>query len=160
MTGYAAHVIKCGPLSSGRTAYVGKLRSDFQRTIPRLLRGAIDAVKVDDGQTKQKSPHDEDAGDENSDHDDGANNDPLNQEKDDVVEHDVYHDASEHPDVEQEYEDTQVATFTGEEFYEALPVPWNVLPNPAVAKSDGANMLRLDLLEELMEKLVRLRKAL
>jgi 2-dehydro-3-deoxyphosphooctonate aldolase (KDO 8-P synthase) len=33
-------------------------------------------------------------------------------------------------------------------------------PNPAVAKSDGANMLKLDLLEELLEKLVRLRKAL
>jgi 2-dehydro-3-deoxyphosphooctonate aldolase (KDO 8-P synthase) len=33
-------------------------------------------------------------------------------------------------------------------------------PNPAVAKSDGANMLRLDLLEALLEKLVRLRKAL
>jgi 2-dehydro-3-deoxyphosphooctonate aldolase (KDO 8-P synthase) len=32
-------------------------------------------------------------------------------------------------------------------------------PNPAVAKSDGANMLRLDLLESLLEKLVRLRKA-
>lgn len=32
-------------------------------------------------------------------------------------------------------------------------------PNPAVAKSDGANMLRLDLLEALLEKLVRLRSA-
>ena len=32
-------------------------------------------------------------------------------------------------------------------------------PNPAVAKSDGANMLRLDLLENLLEQLVRLRKA-
>lgn len=32
-------------------------------------------------------------------------------------------------------------------------------PNPAVAKSDGANMLKLDLLEPLLEKLVRLRKA-
>ncbi len=32
-------------------------------------------------------------------------------------------------------------------------------PNPAVAKSDGANMLKLDLLEDLLEKLVRLRKA-
>ncbi len=32
-------------------------------------------------------------------------------------------------------------------------------PNPSVAKSDGANMLRLDLLEPLMEKLVRLREA-
>ena len=31
--------------------------------------------------------------------------------------------------------------------------------NPAVAKSDGANMLRLDLLEPLLEKLVRLRAA-
>jgi 2-dehydro-3-deoxyphosphooctonate aldolase (KDO 8-P synthase) len=32
-------------------------------------------------------------------------------------------------------------------------------PNPAVAKSDGANMLKLDLLEELLKKLVKLRKA-
>jgi len=32
-------------------------------------------------------------------------------------------------------------------------------PNPAVAKSDGANMLRLDLLESLLEKLVKLREA-
>lgn len=32
-------------------------------------------------------------------------------------------------------------------------------PNPAVAKSDGANMLRLELLEPLLEKLVRLRGA-
>ena len=32
-------------------------------------------------------------------------------------------------------------------------------PNPAVAKSDGANMLRLDLLEPLLEQLVKLRKA-
>lgn len=32
-------------------------------------------------------------------------------------------------------------------------------PNPAVAKSDGANMLKLDLLEPLLEKLVRLRAA-
>jgi 2-dehydro-3-deoxyphosphooctonate aldolase (KDO 8-P synthase) len=32
-------------------------------------------------------------------------------------------------------------------------------PNPAVAKSDGANMLRLELLEGLLEKLVRLREA-
>jgi 2-dehydro-3-deoxyphosphooctonate aldolase (KDO 8-P synthase) len=32
-------------------------------------------------------------------------------------------------------------------------------PNPALAKSDGANMLKLDLLENLLEKLVRLRKA-
>ena len=32
-------------------------------------------------------------------------------------------------------------------------------PNPAVAKSDGANMLKLDLLEGLLQKLVRLRKA-
>ena len=32
-------------------------------------------------------------------------------------------------------------------------------PNPAVAKSDGANMLQLDLLEGLLEQLVRLRKA-
>ena len=32
-------------------------------------------------------------------------------------------------------------------------------PNPAVAKSDGANMLQLDLLEPLLEQLVKLRKA-
>lgn len=32
-------------------------------------------------------------------------------------------------------------------------------PNPAVAKSDGANMLKLELLEPLLEKLVRLRQA-
>jgi 2-dehydro-3-deoxyphosphooctonate aldolase (KDO 8-P synthase) len=32
-------------------------------------------------------------------------------------------------------------------------------PNPAVAKSDGANMLKLELLEPLLEKLVRLRRA-
>lgn len=33
-------------------------------------------------------------------------------------------------------------------------------PEPAVAKSDGANMLKLDLLEGLLEKLVRLREAI
>jgi 2-dehydro-3-deoxyphosphooctonate aldolase (KDO 8-P synthase) len=33
-------------------------------------------------------------------------------------------------------------------------------PNPSVAKSDGANMLPLHLLEPLLEQLVRLRKAL
>ena len=33
-------------------------------------------------------------------------------------------------------------------------------PNPSKAKSDGANMLKLDLLEELLEKLVRIRKAI
>ncbi len=33
-------------------------------------------------------------------------------------------------------------------------------PNPAEAKSDGANMLRLDLLENLLEKLVRIRAAI
>jgi 2-dehydro-3-deoxyphosphooctonate aldolase (KDO 8-P synthase) len=33
-------------------------------------------------------------------------------------------------------------------------------PNPAVAKSDGANMLRLDLLENLLEKLVRVRRSI
>lgn len=33
-------------------------------------------------------------------------------------------------------------------------------PNPAIAKSDGANMLKLDLLESLLEKLVRIRKAI
>jgi 2-dehydro-3-deoxyphosphooctonate aldolase (KDO 8-P synthase) len=32
-------------------------------------------------------------------------------------------------------------------------------PNPAIAKSDGANMLRLDLLEPLLAQLVKLRKA-
>lgn len=32
-------------------------------------------------------------------------------------------------------------------------------PNPTIAKSDGANMLRLELLEELLEKLVTIRKA-
>jgi 2-dehydro-3-deoxyphosphooctonate aldolase (KDO 8-P synthase) len=33
-------------------------------------------------------------------------------------------------------------------------------PDPAMALSDGANMLRLDLLENLLEKLVRIRKSL
>jgi 2-dehydro-3-deoxyphosphooctonate aldolase (KDO 8-P synthase) len=33
-------------------------------------------------------------------------------------------------------------------------------PNPSVAKSDGANMLKLDLLEPLLEKLVRIRQAI
>ncbi len=33
-------------------------------------------------------------------------------------------------------------------------------PNPATAKSDGANMLRLDLIEDLLEQMVKLRKAL
>jgi 2-dehydro-3-deoxyphosphooctonate aldolase (KDO 8-P synthase) len=33
-------------------------------------------------------------------------------------------------------------------------------PNPAVAKSDGANMLRLDQLEEMLEQLIRIRKAI
>ena len=33
-------------------------------------------------------------------------------------------------------------------------------PNPAQAKSDGANMLKLDLLESVLETLVRIRKAL
>ena len=32
-------------------------------------------------------------------------------------------------------------------------------PNPSIAKSDGANMLKLDLLEPLLENLVKLRKA-
>jgi len=32
--------------------------------------------------------------------------------------------------------------------------------NPAVAKSDGANMLKLDLLEGLLTKLVRIRQAI
>ncbi len=33
-------------------------------------------------------------------------------------------------------------------------------PDPATAKSDGANMLRLDLLEELLTRLVRIREAI
>jgi len=33
-------------------------------------------------------------------------------------------------------------------------------PNPAVVKSDGANMLKLDLLAPLLEKLIRIRKAI
>ena len=33
-------------------------------------------------------------------------------------------------------------------------------PNPAIAKSDGANMLQLDLLEEILEKLVLIRKII
>ncbi len=33
-------------------------------------------------------------------------------------------------------------------------------PNPAIAKSDGATMLKLDLLEGLLEQLVRIRKSL
>ena len=33
-------------------------------------------------------------------------------------------------------------------------------PNPSVAKSDGANMLPLDQLEELLEKLIKVRKAI
>jgi 2-dehydro-3-deoxyphosphooctonate aldolase (KDO 8-P synthase) len=33
-------------------------------------------------------------------------------------------------------------------------------PNPSVAKSDGANMLRLDLLEDLLTKLVRVRQSI
>ncbi len=32
-------------------------------------------------------------------------------------------------------------------------------PNPAVAKSDGANMLKLDLLEDLLVQLIKIRKA-
>ena len=32
-------------------------------------------------------------------------------------------------------------------------------PNPAVAKSDGANMLKLDLLKGLLEQLIKIRKA-
>jgi len=32
-------------------------------------------------------------------------------------------------------------------------------PNPAIAKSDGANMLRLDLLQGLLEQLVQIRKV-
>jgi len=33
-------------------------------------------------------------------------------------------------------------------------------PNPAVAKSDGANMLRLELLESMLERLIKIRKAI
>jgi len=33
-------------------------------------------------------------------------------------------------------------------------------PNPGIAKSDGANMLKLDLLEDLLKKLLKIRKAL
>jgi 2-dehydro-3-deoxyphosphooctonate aldolase (KDO 8-P synthase) len=33
-------------------------------------------------------------------------------------------------------------------------------PNPAQAKSDGANMLQLDKLEDLLTKLVKIRKAI
>lgn len=33
-------------------------------------------------------------------------------------------------------------------------------PNPSIAKSDGANMLHLDLLEELLVKLVKIKKAI
>ncbi|HEU0112521.1 MAG TPA: 3-deoxy-8-phosphooctulonate synthase, partial [Flavisolibacter sp.] len=32
-------------------------------------------------------------------------------------------------------------------------------PDPSCAKSDGANMLKLDLLEDLLEKLIKIRKA-
>ena len=33
-------------------------------------------------------------------------------------------------------------------------------PEPSKAKSDGANMLQLDLLEELLTKLIRIREAI
>jgi 2-dehydro-3-deoxyphosphooctonate aldolase (KDO 8-P synthase) len=33
-------------------------------------------------------------------------------------------------------------------------------PEPMLAKSDGANMLKLDLLEQLLEKLVKIRKTI
>jgi 2-dehydro-3-deoxyphosphooctonate aldolase (KDO 8-P synthase) len=33
-------------------------------------------------------------------------------------------------------------------------------PNPSIAKSDGANMLRLDLLQGLLEQLVMIRKVI
>jgi 2-dehydro-3-deoxyphosphooctonate aldolase (KDO 8-P synthase) len=33
-------------------------------------------------------------------------------------------------------------------------------PNPAIAKSDGANMLRLELLEELLTQLIKVRKSI
>ena len=32
--------------------------------------------------------------------------------------------------------------------------------NPELAKSDGANMLKLDLLEDLLQKLVRIRQSI
>ena len=32
-------------------------------------------------------------------------------------------------------------------------------PNPAIAKSDGANMLHLDLIEDLLKQLVRIREV-
>ena len=32
-------------------------------------------------------------------------------------------------------------------------------PNPAVAKSDGANMLRLDLVEPLLQRLLKIHQA-
>jgi len=33
-------------------------------------------------------------------------------------------------------------------------------PDPSIAKSDGANMLKLDKLESLIEKLIRIKEAL
>ena len=53
---------------------------------------------------------------------------------------------------------------TGGKSYSFPPVP-KFTPiksheNPAVAKSDGANMLKLDLLEGLLTKLVRIRQAI
>ncbi len=33
-------------------------------------------------------------------------------------------------------------------------------PNPSQAKSDGANMLKLDLLESLLEKLIKIKRAI
>ncbi|TSA51234.1 MAG: 3-deoxy-8-phosphooctulonate synthase, partial [Sphingobacteriales bacterium] len=33
-------------------------------------------------------------------------------------------------------------------------------PNPSVAKSDGTNMLKLELIEPLLEKLLKIRRAI
>ncbi|MEI7803494.1 MAG: 3-deoxy-8-phosphooctulonate synthase, partial [Bacteroidota bacterium] len=33
-------------------------------------------------------------------------------------------------------------------------------PNPSVAKSDGSNMLKLELIEPLLEKLLKIRRAI
>ena len=41
-----------------------------------------------------------------------------------------------------------------------LPALIETHPEPSQAKSDGANMLRLDLLEDLLTRLVRLRQAI
>ena len=38
--------------------------------------------------------------------------------------------------------------------------PFGLHPRPAEAKSDGANMLRLDLLEPLLKRLVAIRRTI